>query len=374
MALRDGNIDFAKGCAIVLMVVGHVWGGAPDAFVNLFHMSFFLMASGLFFDCRRVGSSSGLISFGVARLRRLYFPYVFWTVVFLSLNNLFLDMHFLADEARSAASDGGKLLALSSYMTWQELLVRLPRVLVMKDWTFHTGPCWFLITLLYVSVGYGVASYLLSRATKHLLLIQTILAVVFVVFAQFVPGHSLFGVQIGVGGRNFAAYALFHAGVLLRKVNLSVFFGRGLKPTLIFCASLAVLLSLQCLGCRICLSRNEFDGGVVLILAAASGFATLYSASILIEGYLGRLADVIRYVGRRTMPILIFHWTAISIVNRVICMAFDLSPDLTAARPADLVGNILCVGYLLCGIGIPLLFGEIYLCVMRMWRSKTSSK
>ncbi len=96
---RMGWVDAAKGGAILLVVIGHAWRGigardlipeplfsAVDARIYAVHMPVFFALSGLFFASLLARSTAG--AFTQSRLRRLFWPMVIWTYLFLGLKRL----------------------------------------------------------------------------------------------------------------------------------------------------------------------------------------------------------------------------------------------------------------------------------------------
>lgn len=84
MKKRVDWVDLAKGIVIVLMVVGHTSIPEPiSKWIWSFHMPFFFLVSGVFFNEQKYGAWT---MFAESRIRQLVIPYVLMTiVVFISL-------------------------------------------------------------------------------------------------------------------------------------------------------------------------------------------------------------------------------------------------------------------------------------------------
>ena len=91
---RTDWIDAAKGAAILLVVIGHAWRAiagrnlispdlfqAVDARIYAFHMPVFFALSGMFLTRSLVNKSTS--AFIASRLKRLIWPMILWTYLFL---------------------------------------------------------------------------------------------------------------------------------------------------------------------------------------------------------------------------------------------------------------------------------------------------
>jgi fucose 4-O-acetylase-like acetyltransferase len=102
MQKRDW-VDATKGAAIVLVVIGHCWRGidadglvpealfhAVDSRIYAFHMPVFFAVSGLFLAHSLAGATPG--AFALGRVRRLIWPMVLWTYLFLAFKYIAGDL------------------------------------------------------------------------------------------------------------------------------------------------------------------------------------------------------------------------------------------------------------------------------------------
>lgn len=93
---RDIAIDLAKGVCIIFMVAGHAItsGGWLGSMLSLFRMPCFFIASGFLFKESNLDNPKGYVK---RKFKGLYWPFVFWSLLFLSLHNLFARMHLYPD-------------------------------------------------------------------------------------------------------------------------------------------------------------------------------------------------------------------------------------------------------------------------------------
>ena len=94
---RDKTISIVKAIGIILMVVGH--SGCPKwlhDYIYMFHMPLFFFCSGYFF--KPVAQLSQLKDFIIKRIKKLYFPFVKWSLFFLLLHNILFKMNIYNDK------------------------------------------------------------------------------------------------------------------------------------------------------------------------------------------------------------------------------------------------------------------------------------
>ena len=76
MAERINWIDFAKGVAIILVVLGHV--NTPSRlqdFIYMFHMPFFFMTAGFLLNLSKWGGAENFRPFAAKLFNRLFVPF-----------------------------------------------------------------------------------------------------------------------------------------------------------------------------------------------------------------------------------------------------------------------------------------------------------
>ena len=145
---RNIAIDLAKGICIILMVAGHAMysGGWLGYFLILFRMPCFFIASGFLFKEKNFADPKAYIR---RKFKGLYWPFVFWSLLFLSLHNLFARMHLYGNYLTiNEILMGGKICLDSRHRTdvgWLLVFI-IPIIchrgrvcLLQMDWFFHKG-------------------------------------------------------------------------------------------------------------------------------------------------------------------------------------------------------------------------------------------
>ena len=183
-SLRVSWVDTTKGFAIFLVVLGHVWRGlnsagmldgdmfrALDSRIYAFHMPLFFLLGGLFFP--KTLARLDLFAFLASRVRRLIYPLLLWTYVFIVFK-------LLAGSMANTPIGAGELLVppipgrWHFWFLWALFLVHLA---LFPARPLVTEPAWTgrgFLALLVLSLGlYAIklpplADYWIGPAIHHL--------------------------------------------------------------------------------------------------------------------------------------------------------------------------------------------------------------
>ncbi len=220
VADRFDWIDFARGLAIIFVVIGHAWRGlyAADvvddrivyAIVNgmiySFHMPLFFMLSGLMLPGQ---TNKGSFLTHMPRItRRLIWPLVLWTYLFLLLK-------LLAGQAANTP------IELSDVLIWP-----VPPIL-------HFWFLWALFLSFVILLPVGLLAGPLRQSWVFWLAVSLILFVLREVIA--LPQALVPWFQLGIRFSPFVALGAF-AGLVLRQTEISI--PMGLAALAIFFAGL----------------------------------------------------------------------------------------------------------------------------------------
>ena len=160
---RNKKIDFMKGLAIILMVMGHA--SAPGShLIVLFNMPVFFMISGYLFNLSSIKSKNDLFKFYLRKIKSLWGTYFLWNMIFVLLNNVFIKIHIYTDNIE-LENTYGIYNSLNHYMSIKEMLVAIAKgFLMLGSGTKMGGAFWFLTVLFGVSIAYATIQYLLERS------------------------------------------------------------------------------------------------------------------------------------------------------------------------------------------------------------------
>ena len=148
---RDRTFSILKALAILLVVTAHA--AAPtyvSRFAYMVSVPAFFVCAGYFFRPDYLERKS---TFVVRRVRRLYFPFVKWSLLFLLLHNLLFPLGLLSETYGNAA--GG----VTHPYDWHTAMQNLWSIVFnMSGYdVFLAGAFWFFRALLLASIAFLVA-------------------------------------------------------------------------------------------------------------------------------------------------------------------------------------------------------------------------
>ena len=102
---RNITLDLIKGIGIILMVVRHARAPYSDI-ILLFHMAIFFIASGYLYDGSRIKDFYSLKVFIIKKVKGLWLPQFLFSVLFVVLNNLFIQLNVYTDVPEFLIANG----------------------------------------------------------------------------------------------------------------------------------------------------------------------------------------------------------------------------------------------------------------------------
>ncbi len=347
-AVRESRFDVLKGLGILMMVSGHASAPLPlRNFFGTFHMAVFFILAGWFFDFRYAQGWDSLLTYARKRLVRLWWPFAFWSALFMVSHNLLARVHLVHDLPFFFGSVPEGYVAEPWSLRYLCLqLAQAP--LMLGDNTHLAGAFWFLKTLLFSTVGYCGVSWLFGKTMRRGVLFgQTAISVLLLLVSSnfSVPYAGVIG-----GDQVFTAYALVHAGVLMRRFDVRL---DRLKPlgggaAALFC--FAALLVLSRHG-QVSLALNRYPSVGFLLAASLCGWFFLCALSTSIHG---RARNVLAYVGRHSLSIVLLHYLAFKVVSVVAICCYSLPMSRLSEMGSVAPFGAWWVAYAAVGIGLPL--------------------
>ena len=326
MAERIGWIDFAKGVAIILMVLGHALEYGCDLwrFIFVFHMPFFFVTAGFLLNLNKWGGAENFNAFAAKLFKRLLVPY--YIAEFLFYPIWFVVCH----EAEY----------LKYLWGWSELdsLAAFTAILIGNgnDTGLILGPLWFLPALLCAEL---IFIELFNRLGKF--------GADF--FAAGVVMCSLLGLALGkVISWPFgfdialAAQIFLLAGVLIRRYN--VVERMGLKT----CGALILIVVLSFFfNERVDMNFRQYGEPFLFYAGGLAGTLLVMKLSALTTG--GKIFSLISDCGRQTMMILVLHPIIANIFYEVLAHTTDMPPeefftDSAVSCAATMLGVLIPLG------------------------------
>lgn len=359
---RNEILDKIKGLAILLVVLGHCClPHIATQFIYSFHMPVFFLVAGYLFKSSASESLVGMRDFVARRIKRLYVPFAFWCVVLILLHNCMVHVGLYSSSADFIDEMVGK--------SWESSTTQLIKDGVCDVWTpkyvlrkvalallFLSNPgvgfdgtFWFLKVLFFASLFYCIVDYVFKKCRVHPIYGQSALIVALLVACRFVsiPWSHAF-----LGGVPLESYAFYHIGVMLRHFgiedNKAV---RNISPLFSLIALFVAILAFNAFVPQ----DGYFSYAIHRGITALMGLGFLTSFAALSKGCMGW---ILVYLGKRTQPIMIFHFAAFRVVTLAGMLIGVNEEGGLAAFPIGYEGFGFTVLYFLAGVGIPLVVYE----------------
>lgn len=332
---RNLALDAIKGLCIILMVVGH--SGAPYALekmISSFHMPAFFIISGFLFKEKYM---TEVLVFIKRKMKTIWWPYVFWTIIFLLLHNFFADLGLY-----------------DSHYTPGETAARAVKGVTMRQTEQLLGGFWFLTALLFASTV-SLLYYKFCGLTRGSLLagIAGALAITECIKLNLIPEIAYFNAI------NFQATAFFMTGTLFMRENFHTISRRA--PV--------VIAALLCITVGTFWLQRAMTNVTAATVVPYYITATLITWGLIVVFWKLPSTTPMRYlvkIGSRTLDILIFHFISFKLLTLVrIAIGeseFERLADFpvinfkgVALDPTD----FFWIGYSIIGLAIPLLLSRL---------------
>lgn len=373
---RDATNDIMKAVCIIGMVWCHAqlpqFVAVPKWFC-LFIIGVFLMSFGWFYRCGDGDPSIGDVGVFVwRRIKRIWIPWVVWGGIFLLLHDVLLALNVYPRNPDVA----GWCWSDTEFCAWggREMLHRVPWLLKLAyGGSIITSGFWFLRSLFFASIAYCVTDTVARKFFKCELLSRTVMTLV-AMSALLIGKYLYYGPllqfdRIG-GAPTLTAFGLVHLGVMLKWMDRERnprSDGRAMWVRILIVLGCASFLWWQSLGAPFVPGANGYSSITRLLICSLAGWFMLKTlAGLIAEMKLGR---VLAYVGRHTMPILIFHLLAFKLVSVAGVLAKDMDFIWIGGFPTTFHSVWWGFAYALAGIALPLAASEVFHGVMDCMRS-----
>lgn len=329
----------------MLVVLWHanppVWMGK---FIMFFCVPLFFFTSGYFFKPK--GQLKDLLLFFRKRIKKLYIPFVCWSLVFLFLHNTFVHLH-LYTQPYSHEEIIQRLIGITTKLAYQDTLA---------------GPLWFVSALFFVSVFMGIITYVLEKSKIHytspLLIILLIVAIV----SKYYINANHYMPQIAM--YSFGA-CFFLSGHIYKNMNFTL-------TRIIALCCIVVLLAATILYDRVVemVNYTYYDVVPYYVLAICGTLITFFFSDMLLKT---KLKSFLIYCGNHTMIILALHCLSFKLVSLFKIHVYGMNHDCLSEHPVITEHNqLFFLLYFLVGIAVPLLVYLLYDSILTT--SSTSTK
>lgn len=339
--MKDTSFSVAKALAIFFMVLAH--SGCPSwisGFVSMFHMPFFFICAGYFFKAAYWDNGQPFVE---RRIKRLYVPFVKWSVVMLCLHNVLSLTGIISGRG-------------SELYDWHTFFQHVWSCLFnMSGYDNITcGAYWFFRTLLLVSLAYWLLGALLRRLRLRVWHKSLFIGIPALLMAVWMCGEGLRMTGVAQGGyRELMGLYFFSCGAIYHELE-----PRIRHQWAYALGGLVVLVVFQLVGWRAALTYTSTVGRCFsLALTGLLGFMMLRVVSLWLVRLPEKLVRPLAYIGEHTLYIFAFHALAFRLVSMIKVGVYHL--------PWSQMGNQMVVThrtddaffllYTLFGMAVPLL-------------------
>ena len=334
------NISISKGIGIILMVIGHIFVCSDymivHNFIYAFHMPLFFMISGYCFSERHLENLGGYVK---RKMFSLYYPYVFWLVLFVILHNFLIDINIY---------DINNLWGCYSYYTEDSLIKQIYNIVFYLDGKeILVGQLWFVRTLFFVSLfGFFVIKYFISHLQTIILLSLCLSPLICYINFDKLP-------YLHLNNWIFYGLTMFLLGYYFKISN------KQFNNTFMVLLSM-IIISLVALFQPV--THPYYRNIYLYICTSILGFISILTISNKLANR--NIGKIFKYLGDRTMPILILHFIFFRITTWCIIITRNDNISLLSNHPLPKAyANNYWYIYIIFGIALPILTYRMYLAI-----------
>ena len=356
---RIREIDLLKCFGIILVVYCHISLPAYSYF-SLFHIAIFIMASGMLFNPKKFETKEGIKQFWKNKFLHLYLPYFIVNIIFLLLNNLFIQIKLYPTSIIPGIVDYEWFL--QAPYSGKEIFLNILKTFFTIFFTQMGEPSWFIAVLIWIEGIYFLFSLLFSRfkfmrerpwievVIEFFLFFQIMFLFVItkdIAFPREVNWAFIFGYCFALGRVFRLIYDRFKPKWWI-KLIIAVVSGLGLY----------VLNSMGQVGIWSCIITDP----IFFTLSSVLGWClAFYGCSLLC--YLPEVVTKpFSYIGSKTIWIMCLHFICFKLVTLIYIKKDGLPMEYWGAFPTlPLNGHIhLGLIYLFAGLALPIALAALY--------------
>ncbi|MBR2733050.1 MAG: acyltransferase family protein [Selenomonadaceae bacterium] len=329
MAKRINWIDFAKGGAIILVVLGHV--NTPSRlqdFIYVFHMPFFFVTAGFLLNFDKWGGAENFRPFAAKLFKRLLVPYYVAEILWYPI------WYVVCHEMQYPGY-------LGSLCGWNlfEPLDALCGIFVGITDLLPLEPLWFLPCLLLTEIIF-VALYNRLNKFGAEIFVAAIVIAAYIGFVLSRFGYLPWGFNVALVSQIFLL-----AGILIRRYNVI----ERLSPKLCGVLTLILIVAFE-FNDRVEMSAAFYGDSLLFCAGGVTGTLLIMKISALMTG--GKIFSTISLCGRQSMMILVLHPIVANVFYEIIARATNFPPEIFFTEPTIIFGATVT------GVLIPLTIAE----------------
>lgn len=361
------ELDVMKGIGIICAVMDHA--GIPNFFFYPFEVSLFYLIGGYCFNIERCSSIERLMSYIGRQGKRLYVPLILWNVMFILLNNVFMNTGIYTDNPFFLKSNiVENQFGLDAYLSLSETMKQIFKVLLLMDTAKICGMSWFIRALIVIKMGYAVVSFIVYKIKANIVSFQLIFSVGVVAGMLIViHWHPLPYSIVSI----IEYYMMFSVGNVLRnKVGF-------LRPDKILTIISTVIIIIN----AIVQYKLSYSVTVLQVLsylmASIAAFYLSWMIATIISNHGLKIVKIVNggvsYVGLHTMPIIFLQFFSFKLVTWIEVQVYNLPHYCLASFPIIKMGLAWSFVLLIAGILIPLALDCAYGFLRKtIWRMRSN--
>lgn len=371
--MRDTSFSILKALAIILVVVAHA--AAPTyvaRFSYLINVPVFFVLAGYFFNLRNLNEKS---SFVIRRFKRLYIPFLKWSIFFLLIHNLLFPIGLLSEQYGNSA--GG----VTHPYTWHQAMQNLWSIVFnMSGYdAFLAGAFWFFRALLLANFGFLLLFVLTSR-TKALsspTLQAAAIALLMLGLASWQSMENLRITGVAQGGyREIMGIFFMAIGFLLRRMESNPKASAFNHPLV---GLFLGIIPLAALTIWYPVSMAPKAGSVASVFALALGGTAGFVFLRHLSSFLDMLENVgkriLVFIGDNSLYVFGFHLLAFKVVSALKVAVYGLPWPMVGGHPVVTLykDDFFWLAYAVVGTALPLLWLRGWRTLCKRYRLKTAT-
>ncbi len=345
-------MNIAKALGIILIVAGHSFtentNSQVRSFVYLFHVPFFFIISGYFFNEKYINTPYNLLK---RRIKSLWTPFFLWSTAFIVLHNVFFTFYIYSPQVTFRGS------SIPSYPI-ETMAKKIVWLFYFKGSEQLLGGFWFISCLFFAVIFFFGIVYI-AKLINHNTCIHLF------AISSFLIGNLLvcYDVHIPLIRHNIKLYLvatfLYYLGWLYKKYEKKMRFTVSYAT---ICLLILIFIN-QINNIKIISidsTLGSFDKSIpFLILTPTIGTYLILYISKQIEKY--SFSNIFKYIGRRTITILALHFLCFKLVNLIIVLKKNQSLSQIANFPVMPNSENYFVAYLIVGVLLPVLLHTFFI-------------
>lgn len=311
---RNLEVDILKGLAIIVVVAIHAQ--MPIAkWMQLVQMQIFFIVSGFCYKATTTESVNSMKDFVRRRICSLYVPCLIWSLAVTITHNLLVDISFIIGESYSV----------------KQIFFQIIKCILFSGGGQLSGTIWFLRTMFCSTMIYmlidRVGRSFSNQETFRWIVCITFLVIGWIAELFEITGNQYFNI--------FSVLFLYELGRGIGRNNISIMYPGKERSNIFLVVAVAVtgvLLNLLKKIGGIAVNSNVITNPIFFAICSVLGWMLFVALSNLI-GKIEGIRTVLAYIGKHTLPIMLFHFTSFKIVTWIQIKIYGLEMQQLGAFP-----------------------------------------